>query len=66
MEKIKIRHPEKINNPFIPIKKKPNWIRTKILDTQQYFKTKEIINKKLADAYKNYFELLWKETKIPL
>ncbi|MBT4540226.1 hypothetical protein HOC35_01815 [Candidatus Woesearchaeota archaeon] len=26
----------------------------------------QIINKKLADAYKNYFELLWKETKIPL
>ena len=46
MEKIKIRHPEKINNPFNPIKKKPNWIRTKILDTKEYFKTKEIINKK--------------------
>tara|TARA_Y100000590_G_scaffold9491_1_gene11715 strand:- start:1173 stop:2138 length:966 start_codon:yes stop_codon:yes gene_type:complete len=46
MEKIKIRHPEKINNPFNPIKKKPKWIRTKILDTKEYFKTKEIINKK--------------------
>ena len=45
MEKIKIRHPEKINNPFNPIKKKPKWIRTKILDTKEYFKTKEIINK---------------------
>ena len=41
-----IRHPEKVNNPINPIKKKPNWIRTKILDTQNYFKTKEIINKK--------------------
>ena len=41
-----IRHPEKINNPINPIKKKPKWIRTKILDTQNYFKTKEIINKK--------------------
>jgi len=41
-----VRHPEKINNPINPIKKKPNWIRTKILDTQNYFKTKEIINKK--------------------
>ena len=40
------RHPEKANNPINPIKKKPNWIRTKILDTQNYFKTKEIINKK--------------------
>ena len=26
----------------------------------------QIINRKLADAYKNYFELLWKNTKIPL
>ena len=46
MEKIKIRHPEKINNPINPIKKKPKWIRTKILDTQEFFKTKEIVNKK--------------------
>ena len=43
---MKIRHPEKINNPINPIKKKPNWIRTKILDTQEYFKTQAIINKK--------------------
>ena len=43
---MKFRHPEKINNPINPIKKKPIWIRTKILDTQNYFKTKEIINKK--------------------
>ena len=40
------RHPEKVNNPTHPIKKKPDWIRTKIIDTQNYFKTKEIINKK--------------------
>ena len=40
------RHPEKINNLINPIKKKPIWIRTKITDTQNYFKTKEIINKK--------------------
>ena len=43
---MQMRHPEKINNPINPIKKKPNWIRTRILDTQNYFKTKEIINKK--------------------
>ena len=43
---MKLRHPEKVNNPINPIKKKPNWIRTKILDTQNYFKTKEVINKK--------------------
>jgi lipoic acid synthetase len=40
------RHPEKVNNPINPIKKKPNWIRTKIINTENYFKTKEIINKK--------------------
>jgi lipoic acid synthetase len=40
------RHPEKVNNPINPIKKKPNWIRTRILDSQNYFKTKEIINTK--------------------
>ena len=43
---MKVRHPEKVNNPINPIKKKPNWIRTKIVDTQNFFKTKEIINKK--------------------
>ena len=40
------RHPEKVNNPINPIKQKPYWIRTRILDTQNYFKTKKIINKK--------------------
>ena len=40
------RHPEKVNNPINLIKKKPDWIRTKIIDTQNYFETKEIINKK--------------------
>ena len=48
---MKIRHPEKINNPVNPIKKKPIWIRTKITDTQNFFKTKEIyiqFAKKLA------------------
>ena len=42
---MKLRHPEKISKPISPIKKKPNWIRTKILDTKNYFMTKEIINK---------------------
>jgi len=40
-----LRHPEKVRNPINPIKKKPSWIRSKIVDTQSYFKTKEIINK---------------------
>ena len=43
-----LRHPEKINNPISPIKKKPIWIRTKITNTQNYFKTKEIIDKKIS------------------
>ena len=43
---MKLRHPEKINNPISPIKKKPIWIRTKITNTQNYFKNKEIIDKK--------------------
>jgi len=43
---MKLRHPEKVNNPINLIKKKPNWIRSKILDSQNYFETKEIINKK--------------------
>ena len=43
---MKERHPEKINNPINPIKKKPKWIRSKILDTQSYFKTKKIVNEK--------------------
>jgi len=43
---MKARHPEKVNNPINPIKKKPYWIRTKISDTQNYFKTKETIDKK--------------------
>ena len=43
---MKVRHPEKVNNPISPIKKKPYWIRSKIIDTQNYFETKRIINKK--------------------
>ena len=43
---MKARHPEKINKSINPIKKKPFWIRTKILDSQNYFQTKSILNKK--------------------
>ena len=42
---MKVRHPEKVNNPINPIKKKPDWIRSKILNSKNYFATKEIINK---------------------
>ena len=40
----KSRHPEKINKPFNPIKKRPSWIRSKILDSKIFFKTKEVVN----------------------
>ena len=42
---MKARHPEKVNNPINKLKKKPSWIKTRILDTQNFFRTKEIINK---------------------
>ena len=40
----KPRHPEKVNKPFNPIKKKPNWIRSKIINSQIFFKTKQVVN----------------------
>ena len=42
---MKLRHPEKHRNIPSPLKKKPNWIRTKITNSQIFFKTKEIVNK---------------------
>ena len=42
---MKLRHPEKIKNTSNPLKKKPQWIRTKITNSQIFFKTKEIVNK---------------------
>tara|TARA_Y100001970_G_scaffold265893_1_gene353974 strand:- start:373 stop:1305 length:933 start_codon:yes stop_codon:yes gene_type:complete len=39
------RHPEKINNPINPIKKKPNWIRSKLTNSREFFLTKTIVNK---------------------
>ncbi len=44
-EKIKPRHPEKINNPINPIKKKPDWIRSKLNNSKEFFLTKTIVNK---------------------
>ena len=41
---MKIRHPEKINKPFNPIKKKPDWIRSKLTNSKEFFLTKTIIN----------------------
>ena len=42
---MKSRHPEKIKNAISILKKKPDWIRTKITNSQIFFKTKEIVNK---------------------
>ncbi len=42
---MKIRHPEKVNKPINPIKKKPNWIRSKLINSQEFFLTKSIVNK---------------------
>ena len=41
---MKIRHPEKQNKPVNPIKKKPSWIRSKIVNSQEFFLTKSIVN----------------------
>ena len=41
---MKPRHPEKVNNKINPIKKKPVWIRSKIVDSKTFFETKKLIN----------------------
>ena len=41
---MKPRHPEKVNNKINPIKKKPEWIRSKIVDSKTFFETKKLIN----------------------
>ena len=40
----KIRHPEKVNKPINPIKKKPDWIRSKLSNSKEFFLTKTIVN----------------------
>ncbi len=42
---MKIRHPEKVNKPISPIKKKPDWIRSKLFNSKEFFLTKTIVNK---------------------
>ena len=41
---IKPRHPEKEKNPINPIKKKPEWIRSKLINSSEFFITKSVIN----------------------
>jgi len=44
-QKIRPRHPEKVRNPINPIKKKPEWIRSKLSNSKEFFLTKTIVNK---------------------
>jgi len=44
-QKNRPRHPEKVKNPINPIKKKPEWIRSKLLNSKEFFLTKTIVNK---------------------
>ncbi len=39
-----LRHPEKVNKPDNPLKKKPDWIRSKIVDSKTFFETKKVVN----------------------
>ena len=41
---IKPRHPEKTNKPVKPNKKKPDWIRSKLTNSKEFFSTKTIVN----------------------
>ena len=41
---MKIRHPEKVNKPINPLKKKPSWIKSKLTNSQEFFLTKSIVN----------------------
>lgn len=38
-----VRHPEKLNKPVSPIKRKPNWIRVKAPNSKTYFETRELM-----------------------
>tara|TARA_B100001123_G_C15253661_1_gene1003765 strand:- start:653 stop:1603 length:951 start_codon:yes stop_codon:yes gene_type:complete len=42
--KIIHRHPEKVNKPINPIKKKPKWIKSKLLNSKEFFLTKTIVS----------------------
>ena len=41
---MKSRHPEKEKKPVNPIKKKPEWIRSKLTNSKEFFLTKTIVN----------------------
>ena len=57
--KIRPRHPEKVNKPANPIKKKPYWIRSKLLSSKEFFLTKTVVNKDNLDL--DFIEILIRE-----
>ena len=44
-QKIRPRHPEKVKNPINPIKRKPEWIRSKLSNSKDFFLTKLLLIK---------------------
>ena len=42
--KIKQKHPKKVNKPINPLKKKPERIRSKIINSKIFFETKKVVN----------------------
>ncbi len=57
-QKIRPRHPEKVKNPINPIKKKPEWIRSKLSNSKEFFLTKTIVNKNIIYKEKNVLTFL--------
>ena len=56
-QKIRPRHPEKVKNRINPIKKKPEWIRSKLSNSKDFFLTKTIVNKNDPD----YLDMLYRQ-----
>ena len=44
LDKIKVRHPEKINNPDSVKISKPSWLKVKAPNSRGFFETKKIVN----------------------
>ena len=44
LDKIKVRHPEKINNPDSVKLSKPSWLKVKAPSSKGFFETKKIVN----------------------
>ncbi|MGB0577969.1 MAG: lipoyl synthase [Alphaproteobacteria bacterium] len=43
LENIRPRHPEKVNNPSIPSPPKPDWIRVKAPNSEEYSRTRDLM-----------------------